>query len=186
MALFIPPPKPPRVDYRAGLWYVGPAVPTTGTASNNEMRVRGLYLERPRTMNGIGLELTIAGESGATIRFVVYKSKPGETYPGDLMYESAVVAADSIATPFKSKTDFTLDVPAGTIWVGVVFQSAVTTRPTCRIDTNAVPGNIGTTAGTGFNSATGYAQAGVTGAAPATFSDSPVVATSPLVPVKFA
>lgn len=119
------------VRYRAGQYY-----PPMGSISgvvapaNNSARAMPFWLPRRRLIDRIGVETTVAGEAGSLLRFAVYADRDTDSYPGALLFDAGTVAADG-AIGLKEIT-IAQYVGPGLIWLAVVAQNAVTTRPTMR------------------------------------------------------
>lgn len=167
--------RPPLVRPRAGFYY-GPEGGTGQVApANNTMHCVPFYLARRFAVDRIGVEVTAAGEAGSVVRLGIYADSAAESLPGALLLDAGTAPGDG-ATGFKTIT-IAQEIGPGLVWLALVCQSAVTTRPTLRSLAAAhYSGLVGAPAGLfaipASNNA--YTQSGVTGALPATFAYSSV------------
>jgi hypothetical protein len=138
---------------------------TTNAMGNGILRVLPWLADSTFTLGGIGIDVTAIGNSGCTIRPVIYANNNG--IPTTLLLDAGPLAADAVAMPIASVS---LPIVAGTLyWLGAILQGAATTQPTTRIPSghtypiSARAGSsiVGTAAPVGY-AAAGYAS----GAAP--------------------
>lgn len=143
---------------------------TAGTSNglgNNSLRLAPIKLARACTIEAIGLEITVVGDVGSTVRLGIYRDN-GSFYPGALVLDAGNILGDS-ATLQEITTN--LKLAPGVYWIGAVVQNAPVTQPTIRITQNAMhspPGPLGST----LTAATvnGVMQTGVSAGLPASFS----------------
>lgn len=177
-----PPPTLPEPNNWTGR-YIYPvsqsAVSTSNALTNGTLRLAPWFVPNPITIDRIGAEITVVGDSGCKLRLGIY-SDNGFAFPGARLLDAGQIAGDSATVQ-----DLTVSqaIPAGLYWVGGVVQSVTTTQPTVRI-TNSVTlpipivgSNSTPAAGT---TVVGYSQTSVTGALPSNFTTS--IATSGSVP----
>lgn len=154
---------------------------TGGTTSNvlvnGTLRVAPIYLARTVSLTKIGLQVTVIGDAGSTIRLGIY-GDTGEFYPGALVLDAGTIAGDSATV---QEITIAQTLPKGVYWIGGAVQGVTVTQPTVRIVSGALSSAIDSTA-SGVTNAGNTAQSmtGVTGALPATFSSTPTA--SNLVP----
>jgi len=157
----------------SGTW-IAPStvISTSGSLGIGTLRVIPMYVESGLTTTDFAVDITNGGDSGSTVRCGIYRDN-GKGYPGSLLVELGSLAGDAIATPTASKTQY---IPPGMYYIGGVVQNVTTTQPTVRTaTTSGTQGSIATTAATALQTAqngVAFAQTGVTGALPATFSSS--------------
>lgn len=157
---------PGKARHRTGLYY-GPDGGAIGTQllTNQVMNVGPLVWEEYAVIEEIGIDVTTAGTEGSL--YTALYADRGDGYPGELIHASAALG---VTAGFKSTTGLEIELPPGLYWAGVALNGVVTTAATVR----SLTGNsrfVGETAGANDVSLAGYSQAAVTGAPPATFTD---------------
>lgn len=154
--------------FRSGRYKVGAYVAPAGAAStyagaNNEERCIPLWVAKTISVDRISLEVTILGETGASLRLGV-RSDDGTGYPGSVLVDSGSLAAGT--GDGTGAKEFTINpaqvLTAGLYWLSCTMQNATTTRPTVR----AIGGTLDPVLGSANNTSqhSGYSQTGVTGA----------------------
>jgi hypothetical protein len=121
---------------RAGMW-----TSVTGATATSIDAVHGIGLLRltplpvssSKILDGLAIEVTAAGEAGATVRLGVYGDNGGG-YPGALVADLGTVAADSVGVKALAAS---ISLAAGLYWIGGVIQNVTTTQPTLRSDVAA-------------------------------------------------
>lgn len=157
---------PGKARHRTGLYY-GPDGGAIGTQLlvEDALVVGPLVWEEYAVIEEIGIDVTTAGSEGNL--YVALYADRGDGYPGESIHVSAALA---VTTGFKSTASLAIELPPGLYWAGVVCNQVTTTVATVR----SVTGNsrfVGETAGANDVLLAGYSQAAVTGAPPATFTD---------------
>lgn len=156
---------------------------TVATHTNSALRLFPLLLrDQSLTIDRIGTEVTVIGDTGSRLRIGVYADN-GNRYPGALLQEVGQINGDSATI---QELTLALTLSPGLYWVGGALQGAATTQPTFRMVSNWTP-PVQTTIGTATTNTAatvGYFQSGVTGALPATFSTT--VTISAVMPRYFA
>ncbi|UUG69986.1 glycoside hydrolase [Arthrobacter phage Zucker] len=149
-------------------------LPCTGTTTNNSLgngtlRATPWYVPRAVTVSRIGAEITAAGDAGSTLRLGIYAGD-GSGYPGALVAGTeATIPADAVAV---AEATINATINPGVYWVVAVVQGVTTTQPTVRVPANVMVSIGRPSIPSANNSDICYAQTGVTGALPATFSTS--------------
>jgi hypothetical protein len=175
-------PAPSSTAHAGRYLFLGTAntIDTSSGLTNGLLRLAPWYLTAPLTIDRIGGDIATAGDAGSKVRLGVYADN-GNAYPGALLLDAGQIAGDSATVQDVSAFTGPFTFPAGLVWVGGVVQSVTTTQPTVRITTTVYP-PVPIVATSSLPSAgtttVGYAQSGVTGALPSTFSTSFVSAGS--------
>lgn len=156
--------------YVSNRWYAT-ATPgsnaTFGTSGNNTLRLVAWFVPAPVTISAVQLEITIVGQSGATIRAGIYLPD-SNGIPSALVSEFGSVAADAVALP--TITGLSVALTPGLYYIGGAVQNAGTTQPTFRATSGAPSFNVpamltvNSTAPASNALAAGYAMTGVSGA----------------------
>lgn len=158
----------PTVIRTSGEWFI-PISQTSrsvATVTNNQIRVAPWIADCSMTISSIAGDVATVGQTGATVRYVIYGDLNGR--PGPLLYDSGPLAADVVASPMV--TGVGLAIQMGKIyWLGTLAQNAATTAPqlSCLtiagltfpvamgIGTGATVGAAGTTGAVGISGVTG-------------------------------
>jgi hypothetical protein len=146
--------------------------PVAVALAQNIMRVVPFFVPPAQMISELHLSVTIVGQAGSTLRFVAYDDT-GDYWPGALVYDSDVIAADTLG----QKSAVGIAVLAGGVagawyWLTAIAQSAPATPPTVRYHAAGEAGaRMG---GLSFGEADAatplsLVATGVTGAPPATF-----------------
>lgn len=163
--------------------YAGPVgtLGTNGTFTLDRMVLSAVDLPSGTALDQIGIEHTAVGGAGSVTRLVIY-SDDGEGQPGALLLDAGTV--DTTATAAFQTISISATTTTSRIHVGAIPQ--VGTVPTYRI--------VATTLVTPYRRSTpvtlatfsGLFQSSVTGAAPASFTESGAIFYAPLVQVRIA
>ncbi|WP_287004692.1 MULTISPECIES: hypothetical protein [Gordonia] len=154
--------------------YVVPCGPNTastnGALGNGTLRVAPFLVDKPLSIDRLGFEITVAGQSGSHFRPGIYADN-GNGHPGALVLDGGQGAADAVAGVTVTAT---ATLPPGLYWIGGAVQDADTTQPTMRV-TGAgwIPPillDLGKSAPSNGITYIGHSMTGVTGALPSTFS----------------
>jgi hypothetical protein len=100
----------------------------TGRTNVSTLNSRGFfmpfYFESPVTVNGIGINITVAGNAASEVRLGLYANASG--VPGGLIVDAGVVAADATGASTIAVTPVSI---SGLVWAVLVAQNAATTAP---------------------------------------------------------
>jgi hypothetical protein len=108
------------------------AVSASVTLGNGTFRCTPWWCPSNGTLTKIGLEVTLAGSTGAVMRLGIYNDD-GTGYPGTLLLDAGTIDGTVVAV---SELTISQAVTAGTLyWVGAAVQGAPTTQPTIRTTT---------------------------------------------------
>lgn len=154
----------------AGRYYFTPNATSTSTSStlgNGTLRLTPHYIPNATALTKIGAEVTSASAS-TLFRLGIY-ADDGEGRPGRLIVDAGTIDGGSATVQEK---DIAVTIGPGWYWFGGAVQNAAGTQPTMRTSSSFGPSvdNGSSTPSTGA-SAIARAQASVTGALPATFTD---------------
>ncbi len=167
-----------RVPHVSATWYSLAAELTmsdryTTGIDSTAGRIWLMYLPYVRgALEGLGIEVTTAGEAGSKIRLGAYAVAAGggvgasyDALVGANLADSGQLAADT--TGFKSVTGLSVAIPAEGLWLSYVGQSFATTAPTVKcIDyNNAAYGPAANASSTDYRGGA-IATTGATGALP--------------------
>jgi hypothetical protein len=146
-------------------------VGTSNVFGNGNLRLAPWHNPRTVTIDRMGGEVTVVGDVGSKVRFVIYGNHASYFWPGDLVLDAGQINGDSVAvqdTPFTGP----LTLPPGVYWIGGVIQSVTTTQPTVRTNSNLWPlmpiPLVTTIPGSNFQTAC-VITGSVTGTPPASF-----------------
>lgn len=149
-----------------GNWMEVPGTGNRGSATPtlNELRVSPWFVSDYATWDRASANVNVAGGAGSITRIGIYRDN-GSGYPGTLYWESATI--DTTATGTIPATAVSIAIPAGTWWVGAVCQVAspqLETMSNFNYAVNTQDPTLGT-------ASAGYSHSNVTGALPATFTN---------------
>jgi hypothetical protein len=165
--------------YKSGNYYLAnsPGTSTTsGSLTNNQLRISPFIVTKSMTITRIGCEFTAAGEANSIFRMGIY-ADDGTGLPGG----AAVLDAGSISTgtgnagtvatggtPGVYEITVSTALTAGLYWIGGAVQGAPSTQPTMRVVSTSsiifpMPIAAIPSAGLGF---VGYQMGSVSGALP--------------------
>jgi hypothetical protein len=152
---------------RSGLYYAASVPSTTGVVSNDTLRVAPIQIPKIVTLDRIGCEVTVVGQTGSTIALCIF-GDDGTGYPGPLVLNAGTVAVD--ITGVKELTISQLLKP-GTYWIGGVITGSSTTPPTLRLLNGSetfvgVPTNTAALSSTAY----GYSATATGGVIPTNYS----------------
>lgn len=120
--------SPNAGGFVSGNYYDGCMNGSTGstlTASGDRIEMIPYYTSEELTIDQIGIQTTVAGGSGVSVKIVIYQSG-SDGWPDAIVYESAEIAVDG-ATGFQSiAASFTFAAGVG-YWVGCWYESGVGT-----------------------------------------------------------
>jgi hypothetical protein len=141
---------------------------TSNTLGNGSLRLAPWVVDRAMSIDRMAAEISTVGEAGSKLRLGIY-ADTGNGYPGALLLDAGQIAGDSATV---QELTVSLSLPVGVYWIGGAVQSAATTQPTVRVNSQwyppvPIPSSTLPAAGGGAAAAL---QTGVTGALPATFS----------------
>jgi hypothetical protein len=159
----------PVVARASGDWFYPIAqggAATSAVHGNNLLRLLPWLCDSSFTLGGIQLEVTAAGDVGATMRPAIYSDTNGS--PAALLLDAGPLPADAIGLPVAAVS---LPMSAGLVyWLGALLQGVASVQPTMRVPAvmswpfavrnNTVPPGAG---GVGC----GYIAGGIAGALPA-------------------
>lgn len=117
--------------YVAGQWYCPVDAPlTTGIPSEGQTRYLQFTPPANMTLDGIGIETTVAGDTTAVIKLIIKADNAGT--PGTTLWASD--ALDATGAPGLISANPGLEVKRNQRrWLGVNVQGGATTRPTIRL-----------------------------------------------------
>jgi hypothetical protein len=116
--------------YLAGSYYCPPGTATTAvTAANSETRFCRLWLPKGRTVDRLGLNVTVAGSAGSTLRLGMYAASVTTGLPDGLpLIDGGTI--DGTSATFQEKTvSYALDEGAW-FWLCTTCQGATGATPT--------------------------------------------------------
>lgn len=118
-------------------------------------------------IDGLGVDVTVAGAAGSVIRLGVYANNPDGGFDtcGGLVVDCGTVAATS--TGVKTATFTAASVPSGVVWLVAASQGGAASQPAVRRNTTNIAVGNGTSSSMG---AQGLGQGSVTSALPSTLS----------------
>lgn len=111
------------------------AVATSATLGNNTLRSTLWIVETTLRIDRIGAEITSAGEAGSKLRLGIHADN-GSCAPGAVVLDAGQIAGDSATV--QELTVATTLTP-GLYWIGGAVQSAPSTQPTVRVNSNYHP-----------------------------------------------
>lgn len=179
-----------RGTLRPGLWYStegGSASTTTMTV--NQVSAVPIYVPRIAVVNGMGIQVT-TGVTSSTLRFGIADDLDDGYggYPGNILYDSGGINSDtSVNGTFVTVTGTSLVIlKPGLYWMLLVTQGG-SGGPVVQTIANGAISLVGYQAtGTPANR-TRWAQSGVTGALPSTFTSAPdAQGAAPMICIKTA
>lgn len=166
--------------------YLALSGPSVGAAqfSNGALRLVPVYVGAEITIDRLGAEVTVVGDTGCVVRLGIYTDQGG--LPGTALVDTTI-PGDAVAVAEATITA-TLLTP-GWYWVGGTAQGVTTTAPTVRT-TSGMGANfpiLGATAANVEQSAqAGQTKTGVTGALPAFGTTPSPVTTAPRLVARLA
>ena len=121
-------------SFRAGEYYgigAGLGAYTSGSVSNDALRVTPWDVESPVTVADLGVIVTTAGSSGAVARLGVFADDGSGAFPGALAVDAGTVNAAATGAPVAANLGVVLR--PGRYWAGAVVQGSPTTQPALRV-----------------------------------------------------
>lgn len=151
---------------------------TSSALGNGTLRLSPIYISRPTVLTRIGLQVTVIGDVGSTVRLGIY-ADDGSFYPNALVLDAGTIAGDSATV---QEITISQSLGKGVYWIGAAVQGVTVTQPTIRTVSSSGMASTVDAAATNVTNAGNSAQimTGVTGALPASFSST--VTTSNLAP----
>lgn len=146
---------------------------TNVSLTANQVIFAPIQVASSRTLTVLGINVAVAGSSGAVIRFGVYRDNGGK--PGTLLLDAGTSGASGVGFAHVGAN---LALSTGQYWLAAVAQGGATTQPTVACSA-FIP--IGMSVTTSNPTANAFAMNAVAGALPATFVSSGTVTCSPLV-----
>ena len=116
--------------YLAGSYYAPPGVTgAAATAANNETRFARIWLPKGRTVDRLGLNVTVAGSASSTIRLGLYAASVTTGLPdGSPLIDGGTI--DGTSNTFQEKT-VSYAIPEGNwFWLSTTCQGASAGTPT--------------------------------------------------------
>lgn len=145
------------------------ATSTSGSISNNTLRLVPWVVRNTLTVTRMGIEVTVAGQASSTYRLGIYADS--QLYPGALVLDAGTVATDAVASPEVTVSQV---LTPGVYWIGGAQQGAATTTATFRTVSTSwtapVEIIVSSSAPASGAQAYGFAQNSVTGALPTPFT----------------
>lgn len=194
MRTFLRPVSATQFALRPGEWHMpGINASSNGALGVGTLRAAPYWFGPAAVITDLGVEVTVAGSTGALVRITVHLDDgtgtpggvPGK--PVTLLVDAGTV--DATTTGFKLITGLTVPVPPGSWpYLGGTVQGAPATQPTLRtVGTAQYLPAMGTATPTALSAANiGYSAAGVTGAAPASFGAATLTGAIPRVAFRIA
>jgi hypothetical protein len=172
---------PNGINMKTGYYYIQPhGAVSTLTPTLNVLYLSPVVLARPTNIDRIALEVTTLGATSVH-RIGVYNTG-SDGLPSALLYESGSTLSGA-TTGIKSTT-VAVSLPAGTVWVGSVVQTATSVVRSCTGDPLGLLGSPTELVNISHSAYTSAAT--VTGALPSTFTVSALVAAGPAIAVRAA
>jgi hypothetical protein len=136
---------PDAIAFRSTVLYpISPqAGLTTVIPANRRLNLLSFRPAKACTLSKVGVNVTIVGEAGCTIRLCIAEDSDG--LPADVLWQSSVTLDGAVGTGEKSQDPDLAIVPTKLYWAGCVAQAAVTTRPTFSASQNFGYGRTYTT-----------------------------------------
>lgn len=161
-----------RAYWRPGFWYAPLSTATTGAPANESLHAVPLTVPpEAAAIDRIGVEVTVAGATGALVRLGVY-ADDGNGYPGELLLDAGTLPAASAG---QKEIAVALALEEELLWLAYVAQAAPVTLPTIRVLGSATAVAPIGAATPGSSAAAWRVSAAVPGELPATFPTSGVV-----------
>lgn len=165
--------KPRLIGVMRGknFFYPAQGLPTTGTPGANVLSLAPLDIDRRCLLTGLAGDVTTAGSAGALLRLTLYTDDGSGCFPGALVLDAGTIDA-TVTGPVTLAPANPIMLEPGRYWIGGAVQGGATTAPVVRTINNngAITMPLTTNAVTNFN--LGAAMNGVTGAAPAAYTES--------------
>jgi hypothetical protein len=152
-------------------------VGTSAALTNDELRCMPYFVPNPIVITSLSINVTGAGDATSRVRLCQY-GDTGTMQPGSLLLDAG--QANVSATGVKTISSLSLAVGPGWYW-SCAAQQASGSPPTLTTHGSGVgPFDLGTASNISTNQ-TGFRNTGVSGACPATFTNSGVSAVNPSI-----
>jgi hypothetical protein len=173
--------------FQSGRYYLIPplaASTTIGLGTASTIRAGSFVVPNPVTLTTIGAEVTTIGDAGSVVRLGIY-ADDGTGRPGKLVLDAGTIDGHTVAV---QEIAISQALQPGIYWSVAVGQVITVTGPTIRANSasSTFIGDVGTTLPTISSAFVARTGGFVTGALPATWTDSGTSGVSSRIFAKIA